>query len=331
MLFVPVVNKKQEPLMPTTPSRARKWMDSGKATGFWKGGVFCVRLNTEAGEEKQKIVVGVDPGSKKEGFTIKSEAHTYLNIQADAVQHVKLAVKIRRQLRTSRRFRKVRCRCNRKNRASLKNNRVPPSVRARWQWKLNILNWLRKLFPICCVVVEDIKTVSVGKRKWDVSFSPLQIGKNWFYSKIPNLVIKQGYETKIMRDGFNLTKISDKLSNSWFAHCVDSWVLANSQFNCKIVDNKDILFISPIILHRRKLHKSQPNKKGVRSRYGGTISLGFKKGCLVKHSTIGLAYVGGNFNGKIRLHSFKNGKVIKQTAKPKDCVFICYNTKKVTK
>ena len=92
-MFVPVVNQNQEPLMPTTNWRAGRWIASGKATGFWKGHVFCVRLNVKTEENKQDIAVGIDPGSKKEGFTVKSEAHTYLNVQTDAVQHVKGAVR----------------------------------------------------------------------------------------------------------------------------------------------------------------------------------------------------------------------------------------------
>ena len=76
-MFVPVVDRNQKPLMPTTSWRANKWIIIGKATPFWKKGVFCVRLNTDPSDNKtQKIVVGVDPGSKKEGFTVKSNAYT---------------------------------------------------------------------------------------------------------------------------------------------------------------------------------------------------------------------------------------------------------------
>src|SRR4051812_994334 len=105
MLFVPVVNANQVPLMPTTPARGRRWMESGKATGFFKHGVFCVRLNQEpSARETQPVVVGVDPGSKKEGLTVKGESHTYLNIQADAVTWVKEAVADRRDARRARRY-----------------------------------------------------------------------------------------------------------------------------------------------------------------------------------------------------------------------------------
>ena len=46
-VFVPVIDQNQQPLMPTIASRARRWIASGKATGLWKKGVFCVRLNVE--------------------------------------------------------------------------------------------------------------------------------------------------------------------------------------------------------------------------------------------------------------------------------------------
>ena len=98
-MFVPVVDKNQKPLMPTRPSRAAKRIKSGKATPFWSNGVFCVRLNREPSKRcNQEIAVGVDPGSKKEGFTVKSASHTYFNAQADAHNKVCQKVEKRREL-----------------------------------------------------------------------------------------------------------------------------------------------------------------------------------------------------------------------------------------
>lgn len=85
-MFVPVVDKNQKPMNSTIPSRARRWIKSGRATPFWKIGVFCIRMNEEIVEAKtQEICIGIDSGSKREGFTVKSKAHTYLNITSDAV------------------------------------------------------------------------------------------------------------------------------------------------------------------------------------------------------------------------------------------------------
>src|SRR5215469_15543940 len=166
---VPVVDQHQQPLMPTTPARARRWIRSGKATPFWKGGVFCVRPNQEpSARATQPIAVDIDPGSKKEALVVKSAAHTYLNIQADAVTWVKDAVQTRRTMRRSRRGRKTPCRQPRFNRA---RGGVPPSTRARWQWKLRLCHWLARLFPICTFIVEDVKAKTKGKRRWDQTFS----------------------------------------------------------------------------------------------------------------------------------------------------------------
>lgn len=156
-MYVQVVDRNQRPLMPTTPKRARRWIESGKATPFWQRGIFCVRLNVEpSNRNTQPIAVGLDPGSKREAFTVKSQIHTYLNILAHAVDWVKDAVETRRNMRRTRRGRKTPCRQPRANRL-VNKQRLAASTKARWQWKLRICQWLSKIFPITAFVVEDIK------------------------------------------------------------------------------------------------------------------------------------------------------------------------------
>ena len=150
MKSVPVFNMKNEPLMPSYIWKVKKWIVKGLATPFWKKGVFCVRMNVKVGEEKQEIALGIDPGSKKEGFTVKSASATYINIQADAVDWVKKAVEARKNARRGRRYRKTPCRQPRFNKAK---GGLAPSTKARWQWKLRLLNYLMRLFPITHVIV----------------------------------------------------------------------------------------------------------------------------------------------------------------------------------
>src|SRR5260370_16304219 len=141
-MFVPVIDTNQHPLMPTTPSRARRWIKSGKATAFWKGGLFCVRLNAEpAAREVQPLAVGIDPGSLREGYSVLSAAHTYLNIQAEARDGVKDAEQARTRMRRSRRTRKTPCRKPRQNRHQSKT-KLPPSTTPRSPWKLRLTPFL---------------------------------------------------------------------------------------------------------------------------------------------------------------------------------------------
>ena len=321
-MFVPVVDKDQNPLMPTTPARAGKWTKSGKATPFWCNGVFCVRLNIDPSDDyKQEIAVGVDPGSKKEGFTVKSKVHTYLNVQADAHNKVAKKVEKRRELRRSRRSRKC---PNRKHRANRLANkvRIPAGTRARWDWKLRILGWFSKMFPITHVCVEDIKARTIMRaKKWNTSFSPLEVGKQWFYTQIGKrwkLRTLQGWETKEIRDRLGLKKSSRKLWDTFEAHCVDSWCLAYRMIGgAGIVDNVDIFCISPISLRRRELHRQNPQKGGKRPRYGGTTCAGWVKNTLVKHLKYGLTRISGFSKQGIALYSL-GGKRLCQNAKACD-------------
>jgi len=326
-MVVPVVDKDNKPLMPTKPSRARRWVKSGKATPFWKKGIFCVRLNVEPSAKKaQPVACGIDPGSKKEAFTVKSEAHTYLNLQADAVSWVSDAVKTRREMRRGRRFRNTPCRKPRFNRS---HGGIPPGTFARWQWKLRLCWWLKQVFPITDWVVEDIAaTTKQGHRKWNASFSPLEVGKKWFYTflaQLGNVYILKGYETKALRDLLGLKKSSDKISEKFSAHCVDSWVLANYKVGGHTKpENEQLLLVTPLRFHRRQLHALQPTKGGIRRPYGGTRSEGFKRGSYVKHQKYGVCFVGGTSKGRISLHSLESGKRLTQNVLPKECKFLTY-------
>ncbi|MGI2904455.1 RRXRR domain-containing protein [Tolypothrix sp. VBCCA 56010] len=63
MQRVPVLSKRGLPLMPTKPSRARRWLKEGKARIVYNDlGIFQIQLTKYASDKTQPIVVGVDPG-----------------------------------------------------------------------------------------------------------------------------------------------------------------------------------------------------------------------------------------------------------------------------
>ena len=207
---------------------------------------------------------------------------------------------------------------------------LPSSIKARWQAKLRLAVWLSKLYPISRFVVEDIKARTTGKRCWDRNFSSLEGGKHQFYAELGKLApveLKQGWETKELRDNLGLKKISNKTAKVFAAHCVDSWVLANSWTGGHLVpDSTALLYMIPLRFHRRRLHMLQPTKGGARRRDGGTRSLGFKRGSLVKHPRYGVVYVGGTMRDRVTLHSFEDGRRLCQNARPSDCKFLAYNS-----
>jgi len=187
------------------------------------------------------------------------------------------------------------------------------------------------MFPITAFVVEDIKAKTwKNSRKWNASFSPLEVGKFWFYDQLRQLRLLEtlsGIETKELRDSLGLKKTKNKLAEKFEAHNVDSFVLANWYTSGHTQpDNKQLLVVIPLRFHRRQLHRLEHAPGHIRSPYGGTMSLGFKRGSLVKHPKYGLTYIGGSSKGRVSLHSVETGKRLCQNAKPQDIKFLTYNT-----
>lgn len=335
MQYVPVLSSTGERLMPCHAARARELVRKGRAVRRFDRGLFYIQLVDRETGNTQPIAVGVDPGSKKEAFTVKSEAHTFLNIQADAVTWVKEAEETSTQMRRARRYRKTPYRQMRTNR-NQGQFCLPPSTRARWGWKLRVCSWLARYYPIETFVIEDIQAVTKpDKQRWNRSFSPLEVGKPWFYEQLQALgrvELLKGYETAEERNRLGLKKSSVKLSDAFNAHCIDSWVLANVWVGGHVApDNTAMLYLVPLRFHRRQLHRLQAEKGGIRKPYGGTVSLGFKRGAWVKHPRYGVCYVGGNLNGRLSLHKLQDGKRLCQNAKPGDCQFLTLSSWRIRK
>jgi hypothetical protein len=336
-LYIPVVSSTGKALMPCHPARARELVKSKKAIRRFKCGIFYIKLIDRKEGNLQKIACGIDPGSKREGFTVKTKDKTLINILSNAVDTVKDKIESRRNARIARRARKTPCRKNKTNRSSIKTYTLSHSTKARWDAKLRIINILRSLYPIDSYVIEDIKAITKkGKRKWNVSFSPLETGKKYFYNKIKeiaNLALKAGHETAKMRKDLQLNKDKNKLKDNFWVHNVDSWVLANSAFYKekeeifhKYPENRSFYRFVPLNFARRQLHVFIPVKGGKRKTYGGTISLGIVRGTVIKHNKYGICYVGGSSNNKISIHHITTGERLFQNILLKD-INILYKQK----
>jgi hypothetical protein len=332
--MVPVISEKGKPLFPCKERRARRLMEREEAVPYWQKGIFCIRLIREESLQREtypEICLGIDPGSKREAYTVATSKSVILNIVSNTKHWVKGNIETRRNLRRARRYRKTPYRKMRANRSCLKG-RIPPSTKTRWLTKLNMVKYLCSILPITVVNVEDIKAVSKkGKRKWNGSFSPLEVGKKWFYAEIEKLslrlVLTAGYATKTHRDNRGFTKSKQKLDYVWETHNVDSHCLVEMVLG-NIQPFYGIYKIEFLQYHRRQLHVQQPIKGNIRKPYGTTVSFGLSRGSVVKYKDK-LAYLGGSSKGKVSIHSILSGKRISQDVKVKDIKVLYTNNRRV--
>lgn len=292
VLWVPVLSSTGHPLMPCHPARARELVRKSKAVKAYLKGIFHIKLTQRTGGDTQIVAIGVDPGSKMNGYSVKSPDHTYINIQQPAKdgKAVQRAIATRSVMRRQRRNRHTPCREPRFNNRG-KNGLIPPSTLSRWQYIYNTIAMLCRLYPIQHAIVEDVKTATKkGQRNWNQNFSPVMSGKNWLYHQIKllglELDIVEGYETAELRKMAGLIKSPKKLDFNFFTHALDGWVLANAITGGHLYP--DMIQLTKLYRPeycRRQLHMMVPAKGGVRRRYGGTmLPNGIRKGTMIKYS-----------------------------------------------
>ncbi|GHO55678.1 RRXRR domain-containing protein [Ktedonobacter robiniae] len=324
---IPVVDSRGVALMPCTSAKARHLFKSGKARPKRNRlGLFFVQLCYEQEPQNQPLVVGIDPGSKFEGFSVVGSKDTVINLMVEAPTHVEDAMETRRTMRRARRHREWR-RPKRFNNRLNRKKRIPPSTLSRWEAKARIVAHLKGILPLTDAVVEDVQAATRNGKggKWNLSFSPIQVGKDHLYRLLTRMGLqvhsKQGWETKQLREQYSLKKTKQKEKQHFESHAVDSWVLAASVSGATTPTCQRLWYVIGAVLHRRQLHRLQASKGGVRKPYGGTRSLGLKRGTLVSHPKYGLCTVGGFDRKKqtVSLHAYRTNKRLTQGAKPATC------------
>lgn len=309
--------------MPTTPARARKWIESNKAIKNWSdAGLFYVQLTQPVGTATQPISIGIDPGKLYSGVAVQSAkftlflAHLVLPFKA-----VKDRMEQRAMMRRGRRGRRInrkvdfKLRSHRQKRFDNRRaNKLPPSIRANRQLELRIATELCKVFPVSSIVYEYVK--ANGSK----SFSPVMVGQNWQIEQLGKLAATEtqfGWETSQIRSQLGLVKDkANKSKASPETHAVDGIALAASQFisydkfdfgresgHCWTgqveVTAAPFFVIRRPPISRRQLHLMVAAKGGLRRKYGGSVTRhGLRKGDLV-NSPKGVGFVSGDMEKSV--------------------------------
>jgi hypothetical protein len=326
---VSVVSQDGQPLMPTKPSRARRWIKEGKAIGKFNDlDIFYVQLTAEPSDTKtQPITIGIDPGKLFSGIGVQSSLFTLWKAHLELpFNRVKKRMDNRRLMRRSRRGRRINrnidfnLRSHRQERFSnRKKSKIPPSIRANRQFELRIVSELTKIYPVSDIYWEYVKAdvdLTSGRKgaKSGKGFSPVMVGQKWAIeqlSKIATIHTRLGWQTSNLRKYLGLEKCKNKAERSPESHANDGITLACFKFLNYLpfhtsngygyewkgsvrITKAPFAIIRRPPFSRRQLHLMVPSKGGKRRGYGGTTTRhGFRKGDLV-FSPKGIGYISGD-------------------------------------
>ena len=154
--FVYVLSKDGKPLMPTKRfDRVRRMLKRGKAVVVSRC-PFQIQLTYDSTAYTQKIVLGVDTGSKHIGLSACSEKdELYAAEVRPRKESVKSCLESRKMRRRTRRSR-LRSRAERSNnrKKNKKEGWFAPTIQQKCQMHVNAVRKVNKLLPISEINVE---------------------------------------------------------------------------------------------------------------------------------------------------------------------------------
>jgi len=151
-LRVPVLNMRGHPLMPTNPRKARKLLEQNKAKVVTIK-PFTIQLNYATGETKQNIILGIDAGYKKVGFSARTSKKELISGEVELRTDIPKKLQERAMYRRNRKNR-LWYRQLRFNNRGRNNGWLAPSIQHKLDSHLRIVEKIKQLLPITQIVVE---------------------------------------------------------------------------------------------------------------------------------------------------------------------------------
>ena len=170
-MYVYVINKHGQPVMPCRPRMARVLLQKHKAT-VAKQVPFTIRLLYGSSGYKQSVSLGMDAGSRHIGIAATTEKKVLYAEELKPRNDVVKLLSVRRQNRRARRSRKTRYRqAHFDNRVRSKHKGwIAPSVEVKIQEHISAVLRIQKMLPLSEIHVETaefdiqrLKAMAEGK------------------------------------------------------------------------------------------------------------------------------------------------------------------------
>ncbi|SHF67854.1 RRXRR protein [Desulforamulus putei DSM 12395] len=293
---VPVVGIDGKPLMPTTPKKARLFIRDGLAKGKRnKLGLFYIQMTRPVSEETQFMALAEDPGAKYDGIAAASHKQVEIKAMVFLPESVPEKMETRRNLRRARRYRNTPRRPARFDNRKRKKYWLAPTQKSKVETRLKVVRELCRIYPIKLIITEDVR-FNHAKSRDGKYFSTVEIGKTLTYREYKNLAELQLVEvsgTDAWRIKFGLKKYTEK---KWEqvpeTHANDAVAMLMGVTGCENAETPFYVW-RRLQYARRSLHRQNPQKGGIRPRFGGTANGSFfRKGDWVEAEKAGKTYRG---------------------------------------
>lgn len=182
--------------MPCTPAKARHLLEAGKAKCIRRT-PFTIKLLWDCEENLQEVVGGMDTGSKTIGCAAIANGKVVYQSEVQLRSDISRKMEQRRMFRRTRRGRKTRYRKPRfLNRgASIREGRLPPSIRSKIESHLREKKFVESILPISRWKVETTKFDTHKITNPDVKGKEYQEGsKKGFYNIKSYVLDRDGYK-----------------------------------------------------------------------------------------------------------------------------------------
>jgi 5-methylcytosine-specific restriction endonuclease McrA len=148
-----VLSKEGKPLMPTTPRRARVWLEA-KHARVVRRDPFTIRLRFATKAHMQPAKVGVDTGSKDVGIAVIANGEVVFQAEVHLRDDITEKMAQRRKFRRNRRARKTRYRQARYDNRRRPAGWLPPSLHSKAEATVKAVRFIASFLPVGQVTVE---------------------------------------------------------------------------------------------------------------------------------------------------------------------------------
>ncbi|MDF5719273.1 MAG: RNA-guided endonuclease IscB [Rhizonema sp. PD37] len=188
-----VINKHGQPLMPTTPRKARILLQSGKAKIVGRV-PFTIKLIFGSRGYKQPISLGIDAGYQHIGFSAITEIEELIGGEVELLDGMSERITERKKYRRTRRNR-LRHRASRFNNRKRTEGWLAPSIQHKLNTHLRLVERIKSRLPITKITIETAKFDIQKIKNPDISCNEYQQGEQLGYKNLTEYIRhRDGYQ-----------------------------------------------------------------------------------------------------------------------------------------